>query len=178
MNFYARRFNLYLLLLITVATVAGCKTDKAKPDKSKKQVASLRLYLENRAQVPGSGETISVLRADPVLVTIGHEPILTEANVAAATLLATPGGYAIEVRFDESGTWILEQYTSANSGRHIAIFSQWSDQTKDSRWLAAPIISHRIANGVLAFTPDASREEAQQIVLGLNNQAMENAKGK
>ena len=175
MNFYALRFNLYLLLVMAaMLAVTGCKTDKTK--KADKHVSSLRLYLENRAQVPGSGETISVLRASPVLVTVGREPVLTEANVAAATLLETPGGYAIEVRFDESGTWILEQYTSANSGRHIAIFSQWSDQTKDSRWLAAPIISHRIANGVLAFTPDASREEAQQIVLGLNNQAKANAK--
>lgn len=175
MNFYALRFNLYLLLVMAaMLAVTGCKTDKTK--KADKHVSSLRLYLENRAQVPGSGETVSVLRASPVLVTIGREPFLTEANVTAAKLLETPGGYAIEVRFDESGTWILEQYTSANSGRHIAIFSQWSDQTKDSRWLAAPIISHRIANGILAFTPDASREEAQQIVTGLNNQAKANAK--
>ncbi len=175
MNFYALRFNLYLLLVMAaMSAVTGCTTDKTK--KADKHVSSLRLYMENRAQVPGSGETISVLRASPVLVTIGREPFLTEANVTAAKLLETPGGFAIEVRFDESGTWILEQYTSANSGRHIAIFSQWSDQTKDSRWLAAPIISHRIANGVFAFTPDASREEAQQIVIGLNNQAKANAK--
>ena len=175
MNFYALRFNLYLLLVMAaMLAVTGCKTDKTK--KADKHVSSLRLYMENRAQVPGSGETISVLRASPVLVTIGREPFLTEANVTAAKLLETPGGFAIEVRFDETGTWILEQYTSANSGRHIAIFSQWSDQTKDSRWLAAPIISHRIANGVFAFTPDASREEAQQIVIGLNNQAKANAK--
>jgi hypothetical protein len=173
MNFYALRFNLYLLLLVTAATVTGCKTDKAD-----KPIASLRFYMENRAQVPGSGETISVLRANPVLVTVGHEPMLTEANVVAATLLETPGGYAIEVKFDETGTWILEQYTSANSGRHIAIFSQWSEETKDSRWLAAPIISHRIADGIFAFTPDASREEARQIVLGLNNEAKKIAKGK
>ena len=177
MNFYALRFNLYLLLVLAaMLAVTGCKTDKTK--KADKHVSSLRLYMENRAQVPGSGETISVLRASPVLVTIGREPFLTEANVTAARLLETPGGFAIEVRFDESGTWILEQYTSANSGRHIAIFSQWSEKTMDSRWIAAPIISHRIANGVFAFTPDASREEAKQIVLGLNNEAKVIAKQK
>jgi len=174
MNFYALRFNLYLLpLLAALLAVTGCQTNKTD-----EKVASLRLHLENRAQVPGSGETISVLRASPVLVTISREPFLTEANVAGATLLQTPGGYAIEVKFDESGTWILEQYTSANSGRHIAVFSQWSDQTKDSRWLAAPIVSHRIANGVFSFTPDASRDEAKQIVAGLNNQAKKNAGAK
>jgi preprotein translocase subunit SecD len=177
MNFYALRFNLYLLLLaMTLAAVAGCKTETER--KEKKQVASLRLYLENRAQIPGSGQTISVLRTSPVLVTVNSEPMLTEANVVAAKLLETPGGFAIEVKFDESGAWILEQYTAANPGRHIAIFSQWSDLTKDSRWLAAPIIAHRIANGVFAFTPDASEDEAKQIVQGLNNEAKQIAKKK
>ena len=41
----------------------------------------------------------------------------------------------------------------------------------ENRWLAAPVIPSRIGNGVLTFTPDASREEADQIVLGLNNVA-------
>jgi preprotein translocase subunit SecD len=172
MNFYAVRFNLYLLLAMTV--LVGCQTHKDKEDKN--QTASLRIHLENRAQVTGSGKTVSVLRTEPVLVTINNDPILTEANITKAALLETPGGYAIEVKFDETGTWILEQYTSANSGRHFAIFSQWSDKPKDSRWIAAPIISHRIANGVYSFTPDTSREEAHAIVTGLNHMAEKIAK--
>jgi murein DD-endopeptidase MepM/ murein hydrolase activator NlpD len=47
-------------------------------------------------------------------------------------------------------------------------------KTRDGRWLAAPIITRRISNGVLVFTPDCSREEADQLVLGLNNVAKEN----
>jgi preprotein translocase subunit SecD len=177
MSFYAARFNLYLLLAAMILPLAGCETSKAKQEE--KQLATLRLHLENHAQVPGGngGETVSVLRFDPVLVTINTEPVLTEANIIKATLLETPGGFAIEIKFDETGTWILEQYTSANVGRHFAIFSQWSDKPKDSRWIAAPLISHRIANGVLAFTPDASREEAQKIVTGLNHMAAKIAKG-
>ena len=41
----------------------------------------------------------------------------------------------------------------------------------EGRWLAAPRINKRIADGVLVFTPDATREEAEQIALGLNNLA-------
>jgi hypothetical protein len=41
----------------------------------------------------------------------------------------------------------------------------------ESRWLAAPVIPRRISNGVLTFTPDASREEADLIAIGLNNVA-------
>ncbi len=174
MNFYARRFNLYLLLLAAaLLPAAGCQTHKTDD-----HVASLRIHMENRAQLPGSGQTVSVLRGDPVLVTINNQPILTEANVTAAQLIETPGGYAVEVRFDDTGTWILEQYTAANPGKHLVIFGQWSDNIKDSRWLAAPIITRRIANGVLSFTPDASRQEAQQLVIGLNNMAKRIAKGK
>ena len=116
-------------------------------------------------------QTISVLRADPVLVTIMQQPVLTEANLVAAKIIDAPGGFAIEVRFDETGTWMLEQYSAANPGRHFAIFGQWGEKLADGRWLAAPLITHRIANGVLAFTPDMSRPEADQFVLGLSNTA-------
>ena len=44
-------------------------------------------------------------------------------------------------------------------------------QMANGRWLAAPLITHRIGDGVLAFTPDMSRAEADQFVLGLNNVA-------
>ena len=84
----------------------------------------------------------------------------------------------MEIKFDETGTYLLEQYTSAYEGKHFVIFGQWSDKVADSRWLAAPIIVHRIASGVFAFTPDASLEEARQLVIGLNNMAEKIAKGK
>jgi len=87
-------------------------------------------------------------------------------------------GYAVEVKFDEAGTYSLEQYTSAYAGKHFALFGQWSENSTNSRWLAAPIITHRIMNGEFAFTPDASEAEASQLVIGLNNMARQIAKGK
>jgi len=173
MNFYARGFNLYLLLLAGLFAGAGCQSDK---DKGDKHLASLRLHLENRAQLPGVGKTVSVIRANPVLVTINEDPVLTEASIVRANLLDTPVGYAVEVKFDETGTYTLEQYTSAYEGKHFVIFGQWSENSTNSRWLAAPLITHRIVNGVFAFTPDASHEEAKQLVLGLNNMAKTIAK--
>ena len=176
MNFYARGFNLYLLLLAIGLTAAtGCQTDKSKAEK---HLSSLRVHVENRAQLMGSGETVSVIRSNPVLVTINTEPVLTEASIVSATLLDTPVGYAVLLKFDQMGTYTLEQYTSVYLGKHFVIFGQWSDKTVDSRWLAAPIITHRIANGELSFTPDASHEEAKQLVVGLNNMAKKIAKGK
>ena len=176
MNFCARSFNLYLLFLIGLLTaMCGCQSDDHKGDQ---HLASLRIHLENRAQLPDAGKTVSVIRANPVLVTINTEPVLTEASVVHATLLDSPVGYAVEVKFDEVGSYTLEQYTSAYQGKHFVIFGQWSENITNSRWLAAPLITHRLANGVFAFTPDASHEEARQLVIGLNNVARQIAKGK
>ena len=171
MKVWARRFNIYLTLAMALALLYGCASEKPK-----QPVAALRVHIEAGADTLGTTEPVSVLRADPVLVTIAKEPILTEVNLIAARLLNAPGGYAIEVRFDETGSWTLEQYTAANPGHHLVIFGQWGEKLADGRWLAAPLITHRIGNGVLSFTPDMSRPEAEQLVLGLSNVAAFNLK--
>ncbi len=111
------------------------------------------------------------MQRDPVLLTIARDPVLTEAGIVRADVIDVQGGFAIQVRFDESSALSLEQYSSSNPGRHMAIFGQWGDKPEDGRWLAAPLITQRISSGTLAFTPDATRAEADRLVLGLNNAA-------
>jgi preprotein translocase subunit SecD len=166
-----RRFNLFLTLM-ALAMLCGCQTDKKD-----KEVSALRVHIEVNPDSSGTSRAISVVRSDPVLVTVAQEPILTEVNIVAARVFDTPGGFAVEIRFDETASWILEQYSAANSGRHFVIFGQWGDKLANGRWLAAPTITHRIGNGVLAFTADVSREEADRLVLGLNNVAKKIHKG-
>jgi hypothetical protein len=165
MSFYAGRFNLYLTMLLALALICGCASDKKKKDQP---VGMIRIHVESQANLPDGGQTISVLRTEPLQVTISKIPILTEQNVIRVALLESPGGPSIEIKFDESGMWTLEQFTSANPGRHLAVFGQWSNDTKDGRWLAAPLITQRIGDGILAFTPDMSREEAKKFVIGLS----------
>ena len=172
MKLWTRQFNIYLMLTAMLALFCSCQTDKKD-----KEVSALRVHIEVNSDNTGTSQTIFVLRSDPVPFTVEREPILTEVNIVAARVFDTPGGVAIEVRFDETATWILEQYSAANSGRHFVIFGQWGDKVADGRWLAAPSITRRIGNGVLAFTADVSREEADQLVLGLNNVAKKNHKG-
>ena len=166
MKVLVRRFNIYLALAVALALFCGCKTEKTSSPAS-----VFRVHIEANPDSTGTSQTISVVRSDPVLVTIIQEPVLTEASIVAAKVLDVSGGFAIEVRFDETATWILEQHSATNPGRHFVIFGQWGDKPDDGRWLAAPLITHRIANGVLVFTPDCSRDEADQLVLGLNNVA-------
>jgi len=102
---------------------------------------------------------------------------LTEANTVAARVIDTRGGFAIQIQFDESSALVLEQYSAGNPGKHFVIFGQWGEKRADGRWLAAPLITHRIAGGNLSFTPDMPREEADRLVLGLNNVAKKIIKG-
>jgi hypothetical protein len=168
MKVLARQFNIYLALVVLLGLACGCQTTQ------KKQTAALRVHIETSPDPAGTSQTISVLRSDPVLITVKSEPILTEANIVQAKVIDNIGGFAIEIKFDENGTWLLEQYSAANPRSHFVIWGQWSEKAVDSRWLAAPIITRRIGNGVLSFNVDmSSREEAEQFVRGLNEAAKE-----
>lgn len=179
MKVYLPRFNLFLMLAL-LAPLCGCTYLSHTLWHKQEQTAALRIHIELAPESAGSvmvSQTVSLLRADPVNVTIDKDPIVTEANLVAARVIDTPESPAIEVRFDENGTWILEQYSAGNPGRHFVIYGQWGKNLKDGRWLAAPLITKRINNGILSFTPDMTREEANQFVLGLNNLAKQFATG-
>jgi hypothetical protein len=175
MKVCARRFNVYFAVMAIAMSLCGCQT--GHQDKADKKTSALRVHIETNPGLEGTSQTITVLRSDPVVLTIAPDPILTEASIIAARVIETPGGFAIEIRFDEMGATTLEQFTATNPGLHLAIYGQWGDKLANGRWLAAPLITHRIGDGVLAFTPDASHEEADELVLGLNNVAKKIQKG-
>lgn len=167
MNFYVRRFNLYLLLMLVACTDGGCAWSKKKIDK----VGAIRVHIESVVTLPDKTEPIKLPRSEPIVINIDEDPIVTERNLIAATLLETPGGFSLRVKFDETGSWMIEQATAGNPGKHLVIFAQWGNTLTEGRWLAAPVITRRIADGVITFTPDASREETLKLVEGLNHTA-------
>ena len=165
-----KRFNTYLLLAL--ALVCGCQSPETK---RKKQFSTLRVHLEVNRDATDRNELAPISRANPVMVNVQKSPFLTEANVTQAKVVEVVGGFALRLQFDHEGTLLLEQYSRGNPGAHFAIFSQFAgppdEKLNKGRWLAAPSINRHIANGVLVFTPDATREETDQIALGLNNLA-------
>jgi hypothetical protein len=177
MNFYTRRFNVYLLplLLLTALMSPGCALFHKK---TPKEVGAVRVHIESPAAAGDETQTVSLLRADPVAVLILKDPVLTEADLLRAVLRESPGGFYVELLFDQTGALTLEQYTGAYGGKHFVVFGQWGEKLKDGRWLAAPIISGRTTTGTLAFTPDMSRAEAEQWVKGLNATAKKLQTGK
>lgn len=164
------RFNFNLLATVMLVLVWGCAHEPVK-----KISASLRLHQEMRADASGRAVTIEIFRAQPFSLTIDKSPVLTESNVKNVEVVDTMGGFALRVLFDKKGTLLLEQYTAAMRGKHLAIFSSFpppgEKEPGPGRWLAAPLITERITNGTVLFTPDASREEALQIANGLNTVA-------
>jgi preprotein translocase subunit SecD len=164
------RFNIYLLAAMAAGALCGCQSDEFL---RKRQLSTLRVHIEAKRDGTDKVQTVPVYREHPVSVTILKTPVLTEANVAEAAVVDQPGGFALRIKFDRQGTWLLEEYSAGDRGRHFAIFSEFvngpRDKKGEGRWLAAPKISQRIKDGVLSFTPDATREEAGNIALGLSN---------
>ena len=166
MMVWEQRFNLYLAVAAALTLLCGCQSHKQKGG-----TAAVRVHIQTNPDTVGASEQVNVVRSDPVVVTIARNALLTEANLVSAKTFETPGGFAIALQFDETGSWTLEQYSAANPGGHFVIFGQWGAKLANGRWLAAPLITKRITDGLLVFTPDASREEADQFVLGLKQVA-------
>ncbi len=173
MLFWCRRFNLYFVLAAVIAIACACQSPEKK---RKKAMGSFRVHIEAAESAPTNRTSVvQVFRSAPVKMYVDRTPIVTEEQVKEAKVVDTMGGFALQIQLDRDGTYMLEEYTSNNRRRHLLIFRQFSvlsdPEKEEARWLAAPMISTPIRNGILLFTPDASREEAEQIAIGLNNVA-------
>jgi hypothetical protein len=157
------RFNAYLVIALLSMGWAGCQSMK------KKEASTFRVHLEVARDGTDKNAPVPVYRQNPIYVNVENAPFLTEVHVSKASVVDALGSFQIMIQFDRRGTWLLEQYSTAHRGRRIALFSQFGS----ARWLAAPVMNKPITDGLLVFTPDATREESERIVVGLNNVAKE-----
>ncbi len=157
-------FNTYLLAGLLALLAGGC----AAPSKDDKKVQSaLRLHLEVNPNPAGQSMRVNVGRSDPLAVNVDQQAFLNELQVEKASVLDALGGFSIALQFSSDGAILLEQYTGAYNGRRMAIAAEFGE----FRWIAAPVIRQRLADGQLVFTPDLTREEAERFVRGLNRVA-------
>jgi hypothetical protein len=168
------RRNASIFACVALATVlaSGCQSTEHR---HKKQISTLRVHLEVSSSETNHTQIVSIPRDQPIQFKVQNAPFLTEAEVKEAKIVSGVGGFQVQIQFDMTGSLLLEEYSGSYRGWHFAIFSQFVNPANEKqnleRWLAAPRASRRITDGLLAFTPDASREEAEQIVRGLNNLA-------
>ena len=155
-------FKHYLLALSIAAGLGlGCKTGKNK--KPGENYALINIYLEQNNDGTKFSKRVSVYRADPDIFYVNSKPFLDTADLERVSLMNVIGGFALQFQFNRHGTAVLESYTTSSKGKRMAIFCQFTD----SRVLAAPMITARKTTGILRFTPDCTREEAEKIVNGL-----------
>src|ERR1051325_3671463 len=147
------RFNVYLLIVCAALfAMCGCRTtpEEKKQKEKDKQVSNLRVHMEVN-EMPGDFSIhVPIYRKDPsIKVNVDKDPFLTEVNVTSAKVVDAIGGFALQIEFHHEGAMLLENYTTANPGRRIAIFSIFGKGAEERRWLGAPIIAKRISNGIL-----------------------------
>ncbi len=155
-------FNSFLLAGVALALLTGCYF--TEEGKRKRLYSNIRVHVESDSS-RDYASAISILRSAPIRLNIDRDPVLDESDIIGAEVVEQAGGFAIQVRLSRRGTWALERVSVTHRGKHLAIFSHWGP----SRWLAAPLITGKNSTGLLTFTPDADREEADRIVLGINN---------
>ncbi len=154
---------------------AGCQTNSHS--KKDEPLASLMVHLEASPYAADPTEEAHIMRTDPVTVIVQKEPFLTEADLADAKLVDTVGGFSLQLQLRQHGTWILEETSTDNQGKRAVIFSQFGTATnKIQRWLGVFKMVRRVSTGVITFTPDTSREEAELLVSGLTNMVHEVSK--
>ncbi|MBI3418454.1 MAG: hypothetical protein HY043_24450 [Verrucomicrobia bacterium] len=180
------RFNIYLCLLAAASAIlcgaeqksistnspskrsaADEAKRKAEEKKHSKEASTIRFHVETGALGTERSLEVSVLRSQPIKFFVEREPFINEGNVVSASLVEADDTFSIKIQLDRRGTWMLENMTASNTGKHLAIYSQFGD----ARWIAAPLIRNRLGKGEIIFTPDVSREEAVRLIRGLNNVA-------
>jgi preprotein translocase subunit SecD len=149
-------------LLLGLA-LSGCKTTEEK--KAAKEKTLISLHLETNPDGTPRNSPVPIYRARPQMINVTLQPFLGNDNISSASVVDLEGGFGIKLQFDSHGTKVLEMYTGRYRGKRIAVNCAFPEL----RWLAAPRITQTISNGSFIFTPDATREECERIVRGINN---------
>jgi preprotein translocase subunit SecD len=153
------------IILLLAGVVAGCQSSKDK----NKEFSLVKLHAESSDSGSDFTKSVPIYRASPTYVTVDNNAFLDENDLVRASLVEE-NGFDIQLQFNEHGVLLLENITRSNQGRRIAIFCDFG---KSARWLAAPVFNKPVTDGIITFTPDATREEAERIVRGLNNEVKE-----
>lgn len=173
----AARFCFNLLLAVVLVTAlaqpghAGQATNapaaKSKKEKKPKPIKMIRVHVESKHDLPERSVVAALETGEGLKINVEKLPILNESHMENAALLDSPGGYQLRLKFNSLGAKILESYTSAAVGRHLAVVC---DVDGEARWLGLPLVRQRIGDGVLTFSPAVPRDIVVRLVDGLNGE--------
>lgn len=156
-------FNTYLALGAALLLCGGCET------KNKKDVTIIELHQEVKSDGFSDNMSVPVYRQNPIYVNVDKSPFLDSADLDDAAIVDSLGGFEIQLKFNWRGTEVLRSVTTSNRGGRVGVFCVFGK----TRWLASPQIQFPIKDGILTFTPDATREEAERIVKGIKEMTIQ-----
>jgi hypothetical protein len=163
-----KRFNIYLASLVA-ALLPACETTGGKTaGKKGKEASTFRIYLETRRPIPEHTREVTVYRDHPEKVLIFTDPAIDERHLEKVEVIDVAGskaGFVMVVRLSPEGRLLAQNISSSERGKRIVIESMFTEL----RYLGAPYLSKYIPDGILVFEPDATREESERIVRGINN---------
>jgi preprotein translocase subunit SecD len=155
--------NAIFCALALVSLLSACKTTEEK--KKAKEQTLIKIHLETVADNKSDQTDVPVFRQRPTYVHIDTKELLNNNDIVNASVVDVQGGFGIRFAFNDHGARVLENITARHHGKRLVIYAAWPEV----RWLGAPLITHRLGKGELVFTPDATREESELIVRGVNN---------
>src|SRR4051812_23678181 len=110
-------FNTYFQLVIALMLLSGCQSPETK---RKKQFSMLDIHVETNQTSSDRNRQVPISREHPFMVNIEKTPFLTQNAVQQAKVVEGVGGFALWIQFDRQGSWLLEQYSGGNVGKHFA----------------------------------------------------------
>ena len=152
----------YKRLLMTGAgalLLAGCALFRHQ-----EPPATLRLYEEATSTLPEDNVRMVAIPKLGLKIPLNPYATISEEDVDKATLEQTPGGAAIEVQFDVSGSMVFNEMTTRCRGQYIVTFL-------NNRPVAAWLVDRRVTNGQFVVEGDFTDEEAGKAVDSLNKQS-------
>jgi preprotein translocase subunit SecD len=175
-------FNLYLFAVaaLALAVVTGCRSIEDRR-RDRIHYTALLLHADAPEASPDTNH-VMVVNIAGAKVPVQTRPFLTEADLDEATVVDSPGGgYSLRLKFNDHGRLVVDTFTAAHRGRQVGIFVRYGVRKNKKvplkeKWLAAPRVNRHIHDGVVLFTPNATREELDEIVRGLQNAAAEGRK--
>ena len=163
MKIQRNAFNTYLLVALCSVWLGGC----ASPQRSK-DAPVVRVYLEVPRDATGNQIAVPIGRRPLFEVWVQPAPFLTEFHVKRVEVRDDKlGGYELVLEFNRQGRWLLDEVSTANKGRRAVVFLISGEL---QHFTAAPIIKDRIGNGIMVFTPDMTRSEAETFATKMNEE--------
>ena len=151
--------------------VVGCNYANYSVE-TKRNKAQFALFIEGFPQQGEDTKLLKFYQAKPRLVHINPNPVLRgdSGMITSSRVIDTQDGlHAIQLDFTTLGQSIMEHVTTNYRARRLyVVVAQSDDHSKTNRvkmrCIGAKYIQQTVSAPYMVFTPDASREESENIV--------------